>query len=752
MCSISGILRISQLEDHTLAGTVQRMNEALRHRGPDDSGISKFEIRNSKFNVHLCLGNTRLAIIDTSTAGHQPMLDLQTGNWITYNGETYNYRELRAEIGGEFGPWQSNTDTEVVLRAYRKWVDDAFKKLRGMFALAIWDAQRQELVLARDPFGIKPLYYCHGDAAGGPQDSDADKFRNPAISQSRNSFHFASEIRALLASGLISRKLSDDGVASYLEYGSVQAPLTIIEGVRSVMPGQVLRVSAKDVSSSEFKVSSWDGEFVHRRDAESADGAQRITKSRTEAVTQLRSILEESVRMHLVSDAPLGVFLSGGMDSSAVVALMSQVSREKPKTFSVVFNEEEFTEARHSRLVAEKFQTDHCEVHLSEDQLLEMLPKAISALDQPTMDGINTYVVSKAVKEAGVTVALSGLGGDELFAGYPSFRRALRVQGMSNTTKRALRAASGVGKIALNSSVQRQKFWQLAASDGQPWDVYNVTRQLFSPDDICKISDSPVQTATTLSRPPQELSNPQSAIRNLDSVNDISQLELQGYMANTLLRDAVSTSMAHSLEVRVPFIDAKVVSYVLSLRGEWKLKFGNGKRPKQLLADALDDLLPKDFLARPKMGFTLPFEKWMQSLLRDEISSVFADEAQLGTAGFEHHGVGKGWRRVLKAPQTGGWSRPWALFVLTRWGQSNGVSACKHVLSSEFQSSRFKFRVRSGKTPTTPTAYLMIVNPKLETRNSKIETTRVSLQSFSRFSSVIHSSIRDRSLFGWKQT
>jgi asparagine synthase (glutamine-hydrolysing) len=681
MCSISGIMRITncefrnaELEDKTLAGTVERMNDALHHRGPDDSGISKFEIQNSKFKGHLCLGNTRLAIIDTSTAGHQPMLDPQTGNWITYNGETYNYRDLREEIGGEFGPWRSNTDTEVVLRAYRKWGADAFKKLRGMFALAIWDAQRQELVLARDPFGIKPLYYCHGVAAVGPQDSDANKFRNPAISQSRNSFLFASEIRALLASGLISRKLSDDGVASYLEYGSVQAPLTIIEGVRSVMPGQVLRVSEKGVSSSEFKVSSWDVECMHRRDAESAEGAQRIPQSRTEAVTQLRSILEESVRMHLVSDVPLGVFLSGGMDSSAVVALMSQVSRDKPKTFSVVFNEEEFTEATHSRLVAEKFQTDHCEVHLGEDQLLEMLPKAISALDQPTMDGINTYVVSKAVKEAGVTVALSGLGGDELFAGYPSFRRALRVQGMSDTTKRALRAASAVGKIALNSSVQRQKFWQLAASDGQPWDVYNVTRQLFSPDDIRKISDSQVQTANTLSRQLREIRNPQFAIRNLDFVNDVSQLELQGYMANTLLRDADSMSMAHSLEVRVPFIDAKVLSYVLSLRGEWKLTLGNGKRPKQLLADALDDLLPKDFLARPKMGFTLPFEKWMQSLLRDEISSVFEDEAQLGTAGLKHDGVGKVWRRFLNAPQTVGWSRPWALYVLTRWCQSNGVS------------------------------------------------------------------------------
>src|ERR1700730_17617069 len=242
MCSIAGILSIAHLESgnaelksETLAVSVERMNAALKHRGPDDHGIELLPDRGNA-ESQVCLGNTRLAVIDTTPAGHQPMEDPETGNWLTYNGETYNFRELRREIGDEFGPWHSHTDTEVVLRSYRKWGVEAFGRLRGMFALAIWDASRRELVLARDPFGIKPLYYAE-------------------IPQFRNSFIFASEVRALLASGLVPRRLSSEGVASFLTYGSIQAPLTIVDGVRSLMPGEGLRVSAKGIESFEFQIA-----------------------------------------------------------------------------------------------------------------------------------------------------------------------------------------------------------------------------------------------------------------------------------------------------------------------------------------------------------------------------------------------------------------------------------------------------------------------------------------------------------------
>ena len=611
MCSISGILSLGPIA----CDAVARMNRAQQHRGPDDSGIAEVG--------SVILGNTRLAIIDTSSAGHQPMNDPQTGNWITYNGETYNFKDLRHELGDSF---TSNTDTEVVLRAYGRWGVEAFRRLRGMFALAIWDDGKQTLLLARDPLGIKPLYYY----------TDHEQFI------------FASELRALLASGLVPRSLSVAGIDSYLASGSVAAPLTVIEGVRQLLPGHCLQVKVNG------QLELHDFEFAIPKQTTFAG-------NRDDAVAHLRSELEESVRLHLVSDVPLGVFLSGGMDSSAIVGLLSRVSEQRPKTFSVVFDEAAYTEAPFSRAVAERFNTDHSEIHLGEDRLLEILPGAIAAIDQPTMDGINTFVISSAVKSKGITVALSGLGGDELFAGYPSFRRALRFGAITPASKRVLRAASGVGKFALNGSVQRQKFWQLMSSDGRPEDVYRISRQLFSRDVITqmtgRIDANPARNG--------HRSDP-------DIVNAISRLEMRGYMTNTLLRDTDAMSLAHSLEVRVPFVDVKLVDFVLSLPGEWKLRDGSG--PKPLLADVMSDLLPREFMGRPKMGFTLPFEKWMQGKLRDEISGVMADEKRLLLVGLNAENVRKIWKRFLQSPKAVGWTRPWAIYVLVKWCEVNGIS------------------------------------------------------------------------------
>ncbi len=277
------------------------------------------------------------------------------------------------------------------------------------------------------------------------------------------------------------------------------------------------------------------------------------------------------------------------------------------------------------------------------------------------MDGINTFVVSHAVRSEGVTVALSGLGGDELFAGYPSFRRALRFNSMSPASRKVLQAASGVGKFALNDSVQRHKFWELAASDGKPEDVYRVSRQLFSSDAIARMTGR------------RNGGSPRSN-GHADVVNAISQLELNGYMTNTLLRDTDAMSMAHSLEVRVPFVDVKVVDYVLSLPGEWKLGH-NGSGPKPLLADAVADLLPRDFMARPKMGFTLPFEKWLQGNLRSEVSSVLKDARRFAVTTLNGAAVEKVWDNFLQKPRAVGWSRPWSLYVLAKWCENNGVAA-----------------------------------------------------------------------------
>jgi asparagine synthase (glutamine-hydrolysing) len=349
------------------------------------------------------------------------------------------------------------------------------------------------------------------------------------------------------------------------------------------------------------------------------------------------------------------------MDSSALVALMSRITDQQLKTFSVVFEEARFTEATFSRSIAERFRTDHLEITLQEKRLLEILPDAIAAIDQPTMDGINTFSVSQAVKRAGITVALSGLGGDELFAGYPSFTRALKLQSLSPMKRRFLRAASGVGKVALSSSVQSQKFGQLANSGYSPEDVYRISRQLFSNDFVKKLTGRDVTRKTN--------GNHSSG----DTVNTISQLELQGYMTNTLLRDTDAMSMAHSLEVRVPFVDVKVVDYVLSVPGDWKLRNGD-VTPKPLLADALGDLLPRDLLTRPKMGFTLPFEKWLQQNLRTEVFSTFTDTARLGACGLDTGAVQEIWNNFLVKPRAVGWTRPWSLYVLAKWCELNRVT------------------------------------------------------------------------------
>ena len=619
MCSISGVFATDVMDRELVGG----MNAAQRHRGPDDQGVWSFQFERGA----VALGNTRLAILDTSAAGHQPMVDPETGNCITYNGETYNFKTLSAEIG--VNPW-SRSDTEVLLNAYQKWGIESFDKLRGMFALALWHNQERELVLARDRFGIKPLYYYASD----------------------HLLVFASELRALLGSGLIPRKLSQAGLNSYLATGSVAAPLTIVEGIRALMPGHYMRVRATQSGAVQCTVAK----FARDERAPSPGNRDR-------AVAQLRAELEESIRLHLVSDVPLGVFLSGGLDSSALVALMSKVTAQQPKTFSVVFEETSLTEELYSRDVAARFDTDHCEIRLGEDELLEMLPEAIASLDQPTMDGLNTFVVSKAVKAAGVTVALSGLGGDELFAGYPSFRRALKFASLPKASKGVMRAAAGVGRHVLNGSVQRQKFWQLVGSQGSGEEVYRITRELFSNSVLAKLTASKNGFAKEA-----------AVVREADLVNTVSRLELQGYMANTLLRDTDAMSMAHSLEVRVPFVDVNVVNYALSLPGEWKLDHRHHDVPKPLLADAVADLLPRDFLRRRKMGFTLPLEKWMQSRMRATITSVFEDKNQLAQAGLVADGVRDLWRRFLQAPRAVGWTRPWSLFELARWCAINRVT------------------------------------------------------------------------------
>lgn len=603
------------------------MVRALMHRGPDSHG----QVVRESSDWHIGLGNTRLAILDLSSDGAQPMAGSRSPCWLTYNGETYNFADLRRELQSQGYEFQSQADSEVVLRAYEAWGVEAIARLRGMFGFGLWDERFRRLILARDPLGIKPVYYY----------------------AAKNVFLFASEVRALLATGLVSRRLDLEGLASYLQYGSIAAPRTIIEGVRSLLPGRYLIAGAKEGRLQLEEVSYADDVFSGR----SGDPKPR----REEVGPVLRRILEESVRLHLVSDVPLGVFLSGGIDSSAVVALMSRVADEKPRTFSVVTAEEGFSEAPYARLVAKEYGTAHQEIALSESELLGLLPAALAAMDQPTSDGVNTFVISKAVREAGVTVALSGLGGDELFGGYPSFHRVLRLQMAAKLPRGFRRAAAAVGRGVFQSSGGQGKLWELIASDGSPDAVYAISRRLFAPEEILEFLGG-------------DLGEPRIAGDDDDGdlINSVSRCELQGYMANTLLRDTDCMSMAHALEVRVPFVDAVVVRYVLGLPGGWKV---DGRRPKPFLLDALADLIPVEVWKRPKMGFTLPFERWMRSSLGPLLDDALSDNVSLARLGINPKLPKRAWLGFKRNVNGERWSRPWALYVVAKWCELNEVSA-----------------------------------------------------------------------------
>ena len=641
MCGIFGIVaRNARIPD----GVLERGTQSLAHRGPDDSGT--ILLRDSGPGpVEIGLGNRRLAILDLSPLGHQPMHDAETGNWMVYNGEIYNFRDVRRELEQAGTRFVSHSDTEVLLKAYARWGEQCLPKFRGMFAFALWDARAHRLFLARDPMGIKPLYYA----------------------QMGSYFLFGSEVRTLLGTGLVPSRIDHAGLINYLTFGSACDPLTLVEGVHALAPGHTLTWEGGSLRESSY----WDlvDESVGRAPTE----ASLSTQDEKRAAVQLQSVLEEAVRMQLVSDVPVGVFLSGGIDSSALVSILSR-GGVTPSTFSIVFREAHFSEAQHSRAIAAKFRTDHHEINVSQSDVLAAIPEALAAMDLPTMDGINTYFVSRETRRAGVKVALSGLGGDEVFAGYSTFRTVPRMERFAQLWKRVPGMVRGplasAFAVLAPANDQNRKLASLAGDNGRILHAYFLNRMLFTPgqlDYLLRNADSATaETAAVSQRDRLQRSLP------LDAINRVSYLESRCYMLNTLLRDADFMSMSQGLEVRVPLIDHELAKAVLALPGGWKL---NGT-PKKLLVAALAGSLPDEIVHRPKRGFTLPFELWMRQELRHEIEPVLAkkrvSEGPL-SAFLDANAVEQVWNDFLRGAVS--WSRPWSLYVLQRWCELHSMSA-----------------------------------------------------------------------------
>lgn len=606
MCGIFGFVGPREIADSV---NVDRAAASMRHRGPDGQAVYREPARNDAA-IGCALAHTRLAIIDLSDAGRQPMTTADGRFTLVYNGEIYNFQMLRAELEAMGVAFRSHTDSEVVLHAYARWGSSCVERLRGMFAFAVWDREQGTLFLARDHIGVKPLYY---------------SLVNGGIA-------FASEVRTLLATGMAERKMSRPGLASYFLYGSVQDPLTIIDGVASLLPGHAATFTDGRLSLREYWTLP-------------SDVDEEI--SFTEAVERLRPLLREAVAMQLVSDVPLGVFLSGGVDSSALVALASEVSGQRVHTFTVTFDEPAYNEEQYAAEVAAHFGCEHHRVRLPAARAADEFDHYIDALDQPSADGVNTYFVAEAAREAGLTVALSGTGGDEIFAGYPNFRRFGPLLAFS----KAARAFAPLLRLLLRSSVRAQKIAAIVASGGDPYRTYSVLRSLLTPEQVRSLTGSDIDR------------NGHGPLASNDSVDAYSRLEITRYLRNTLLRDTDTMSMAHSLEVRVPLLDHKLVSSVLRIPGRAKL----GKTNKPLLTAACGTL-PTHIVARRKQGFMLPMDVWFRGTLRTRLTSIMCREDGYPTVAPQI------WQAFLSRSRDVSWSRVWAVAALLEWGNRNGVA------------------------------------------------------------------------------
>ena len=620
MCGITGAFSPRDLQRE-----VDAMTEAVAHRGPDDVGAAG--ICASGGDTCGAFGHRRLAILDLTSAGHQPMSTRDSRITITYNGEIYNFPALRNRLEAEGVEFHTQCDTEMLLLGWRKYGPDFLKELRGMFALGLWDADLKRGYLARDGFGIKPLYVA-------PRD---------------DSVLFASEVRALVASGLVARTLSAPAVRSFLCTGSVAEPFTIVDGVFAVPPGCIIEVAVDDDGARIDGIRQFDAPFT-------PDSPEPVPFS--QSAFQLRNALRESVRRHLLSDVPVAMFLSGGLDSSAVVGVATEVSSAPLDSFTVTFAEGEFNEGDLSRLAAQHFGTRHHEIPLSWRDLLDALPDAFKAMDQPSLDGLNTYVVSRAVSDAGIKVVLSGLGGDELFGGYPSFRRAMQIAPLWKFPW-PIRSAVAAGAFAYRG-LRGEKMRMLMKGRSPAAAAYQASRTLFDDRNV----DELVAFENRHSSSPISL---ESNHNGLSLIQEVSWRELSGYMRNTLLRDSDVFSMAHGLELRVPFLDRAVARVAANAADSAKIR-GSGSKP--LLVAAVRDLLPEALLSRPKRGFTLPFETWMRADLAGEVQAMFTRE-NAERAGLAPKSIRDVWTAFQARRHGMTWSRPWALYTLLRWAREN---------------------------------------------------------------------------------
>ncbi len=632
MCGIAGIIS-PRLEPAVREDAVVRMVQRQRQRGPDDRG----------FHSDGCatLGMCRLAIIDPAN-GHQPMLSPDGRFSLVFNGAIYNYRELQPGFAARGWNFRTNCDTEVLLAAFALDGADCLKKLRGMFAFAVWDACERTLFAARDSLGIKPLYYARLPDSG---------------------VVFGSELNAVLASGLVPREIDSTSVGEYLAWFSVPAPRTIYRGIANLPPGHALRVSA------EGRVTT--GAWWHLP-APVSPG--KVATNYHDFVHGLRHQLEDSIRAHRVADVPVGAFLSGGMDSTAVVGLMARSGATKLKTFSLIFGEGGFSEQASARLAAQTFGTEHHEELITGTRVASDLPRILGSFDQPTGDGVNTWYASQTARQGGVTVALSGLGGDELFGGYPSFRDLPRLQRLLplwRTLPAAWRATI-IHRLQARSTARTRKLADFLTHARDLHELASLQRRVLPEmTRLALLAPDARAQAERLGPHHPMLEDFAAELIGASPFQIISAWELRTYMTDVLLRDSDVMSMAHSLELRVPFVDRVLLEWLWPQPDHFKY---DPRVTKRALADATADLVPAAIRQRRKQGFALPFAHWMTSELRPFMEETFSTTSLAACPWLEPAAVVQVWQDFKTKGDTRAWSRVWTLAVLIAFANRRGTA------------------------------------------------------------------------------
>lgn len=622
MCGIAGKLNFDS-EDRIERSDIESMLTPIAHRGPDARGIH--------LDRNVGLGHCRLSIIDVD-GGNQPMANEDETIWIVFNGEIYNFQSLRQDLLKKGHIFRSRTDTEVILHLYEEHGANCVKYLRGMFAFAIWDTKRRRMFIARDRVGIKPLYYC----------------------QTREAFYFASELKAIIADPSVPREIYAPAIHQFLSFFYVPGEDTLIQSVKKLLPGHYLIVENGRITIEQY----WDLQFTE----------ERWNKPFGETVEELRELLGATVRNHMIADVPVGVLLSGGVDSSAILSFAVQRTDKKIKTFTVGFDGGKVVDERpYARLTAEQFGTEHFDISIASGDFWNFLPAYVRHMEEPVCEppAVALYYVSKLARDH-VKVLLSGEGGDEAFAGYPNYANMLKLEQLNFIlgpfAKPAGLGINLAGKIYGDARFQRYgralgrglPSYYFSRTSG-PSSIFNRHKQAFCKSEFLQdAAMSPREFITKLAEP----------AKHEPLLNQMLYVDSKTWLPDDLLVKADKMTMANSLELRVPLLDHEVLEFAASLPVDFKVR---GKQTKRILKAAFAKVLPKEILTRKKAGFPVPYESWLRREFRENLEDTLLSQRSLSRGYFEKEEV----VRLLRAnAHEGGRAKEvFSLLVLELWHQ-----------------------------------------------------------------------------------